>query len=213
MSLESLRKKLKIDKYPDCAVFASRYESMLDTLPRIERPEGVALLIAFAYTLEEMQEIVAGAYSSTEVQALHLAYPKKGNKLSIPHIGRDDIFPALGVNIDTGIVEGTNLRFNMMVSLDDNFTIVGMRREELSAKVKTERKCSSDYQNQIPTLEAMLSPEERTHFARLAPSYQREWTAHILSAKGEATRTRRLEQLAEALRLGYKTLDQLRRHK
>lgn len=213
MSLESLRKKLKIDKYPTCAVFASRYESVLDPLPRVERPEGVALLIAFVYTLEEMQELVARVHPHAEVQALHLAYPKKGNKLSIPHIGRDDIFPALGVNIDTGIVEGTDLRFNMMVSLDENFTIVGMRREQLSAKVKTERKCSSDYQAQIPVLEAMLSPEERARFAQLAPSYQREWTAHILSAKTEATRTRRLAQLSEALRLGYKTLDQLRKHK
>ena len=213
MSLESLRKKLKIDKYPDCAVFARRYESALDTLPQVERPEGVALLIAFVYTLEEMQEIVAGVHSRAEVQALHLTYPKKGNKLGIGHIGRDDIFPALGVNIDTGVVEGTDLRFNMMVSLDDNFTIVGMRREQLSAKVKTERKCSSDYLEQIPALVAMLSLEERTRFTRLAPSYQREWTAHIFSAKGEATRTRRLDQLVEALRLGYKTLDQLRKHK
>lgn len=213
MPAEAIRKKLKLDKYRSYALLGRRHESSLDPLPRVEIPSGVELLIAFVYTLEEMQEVVMRVHAQAEVLALHLVYPKRGNRLDLPFIGRDDIFPALKVNLDTGVAEGTNLRFNMMVSLDDNFTIVGMRREELSPKAKTERRCSTDFAQETTKIEVMLSPDERIAFACLAPGYQREWTAHILSAKGEATRTKRLGQLREALRLGYKTLDQLRKHK
>lgn len=213
MITDSVRKKLRLDKYSSCSVFNRRHESCLDALPQASQIEGVSLLIAFAYTLEEMRELLDRGYSTSDIQALYFVYPKKGNKLGIPHIGRDDIFPALGVNIDTGVAEGTNLRFNMMVSLDDNFTIIGVRREELSGKVKTERRCSNDFAQEVPRVEAMLSADERANFSRLAPGYQREWTAHILSAKGDATRAKRLEQLCQALRLGYKTIEQLRKHK
>lgn len=213
MTLDSVRKKLRLDKYSSYAVLYRRYATPLDALPQMSRIEGcVGLLIAFAYTLEEMSQILSLAYPTPAIQALYLVYPKRGNKLGLPFVGRDDIFPTLNVNIDTGVATGTNLRFNMMVSLDDNFTIVGMRQEELSAKVKTERQCSNDFAQEITKIEAMLSSDERMGFALLAPGYQREWTTYILSAKGEATRIKRLEQLSEALRLGCKTINQLRKH-
>lgn len=169
--------------------------------------------MAFVYTLEEMKELLGCVQLNKEVQRLYFVYPKKGNTLSIPHIGRDDIFPALEVNEDTGIAEGTNFRFNMMVSLDGNFTIVGMRREQLSPKAKSKRRSCRDFEEQIPVLEEMLGLEERTRFTALTQGYQRVWTTYILSAKGDSVRTKRLEQLIETLRLGYKTLEQLRKHK
>ena len=58
---------------------------------------------------------------------LYVAYPKKGNKIYPTFVHRDEIFPTLQVNEADGYIKGSTLKFNRMVSLDETFTVVGMK--------------------------------------------------------------------------------------
>ena len=42
-------------------------------------------------------------------------------------VHRDEIFPTLQVNEADGYIKGSTLKFNRMVSLDETFTVVGMK--------------------------------------------------------------------------------------
>lgn len=92
--------------------------------------QKVDLILAFVKDIEEFKQLVGHVKEKNalnEEGLLYVAYPKKGNKKYDTYIHRDEIFPALRVNEDDGYIEGTSLKFNRMVSLDEVFTIVGIK--------------------------------------------------------------------------------------
>ena len=60
---------------------------------------------------------------------IFFAYPKKGNSRYSTFIHRDEMFPALNVGED-GYVGESELNLPRMVSMDDIFTVVGLKREK-----------------------------------------------------------------------------------
>lgn len=89
------------------------------------------LVLAFVFSLDEMAKMVLQAASENwlcDEGLLYLCYPKKGNKTYPVYIGRDDIFPFLKVDEETGLVPGTHLKFNSMAAFNDVFTVIGLKQ-------------------------------------------------------------------------------------
>jgi uncharacterized protein YdeI (YjbR/CyaY-like superfamily) len=104
-----------------------------------------------------------------------------------------------------------------MVGLDDIFTVVGLK-DESKAKATNSSKtsqCVDDYIDLIPNVEMDLedTPELLTIYKSLTPGYRKDWARHIYSAKQEATKAKRREEMKVVLGAGYKTLDLYRRDK
>lgn len=209
----ALERKLKLSKYKSVGCLGHpSTPTQLSELPQFKeanQSEGCDLLIAFVYALSEMSGLLPLLPQSLE--ALYFAYPKRGNKLRLPHIGRDDIFPHLGVDDTTGFIAGTDWRFNMMVALDENFTIVGLKRDVAHAVSKFGAGHSVDFADRLPELEAKLKGSPVSEFfARLTPGYKRTWASYIYSAKKPETQERRYQEMQETLSLGFKTREHRR---
>ncbi len=214
----ALRKKLRLDKHGIVACIRNLGEATpFDEEgwdAELVRPH-YDLIIAYVANLEAMVSMVHQIHQGRYLPSggcLYLAYPKKGNSKGLPAIGRDDIFPALGVD-DSGYPEGTELKFNLMVSLDDSYTIIGLKAVPRSTRPKKRPSmCTSDYAHHISDLEAHLRayPSEYRFFQGLAPGYRRAWATYVYSASRPTTIDRRLEELVETLALGFKSRDHRR---
>lgn len=139
---------------------------------------------------------------------LFFAYPKKGNKRYDTSIHRDEIFPAMNVDQD-GYVAGSDLKFSRMVSMDETFTVIGLKREKKKAK-KTAAPSQqvADYEQYVKDVEALLAghPEELAFYQSLTPGYQKDWARHIFSARQQKTRDKRQQEMIEILSQKYKSI-------
>lgn len=159
-------------------------------------------IFAHTYTLADMKMIAFEVFENkclNEEGVLFFLYPKKGNKAGLDFIHRDDILPYLNVDMDLGVIPGTNLYFNKMVSLNEVFTIVGMKNLKNPPRSKnTASGRVGDYVHYIPQIEEKLASLSEK-FKALTPGKQREWARHIYSAMTEVTQNERFNQLIETL--------------
>jgi hypothetical protein len=217
----ALHRKFAFDKYPRKLLL-----NPPGALPELEglgfegEPRGAyQLIFAFVFSLGEMEarirETDAGGLLE-EGGCLYLAYPKKGNREYGNYIGRDDIFPALGVNEEDGFVGGTALKFCKMAALNETFTVVGLRRFSSGAPPKKNTGGrAEDYAGRIPELRKALEgrPETLAAYDALPPGYRKDWARQVYSLKTEAARERRLAEMAGILAAGYKSRDRYRLRK
>lgn len=193
---ESLVKKLKMDKYNQISLLQdAKEDSPFSAFSReADLPD---LCVAYVYSLEEMQEMIQSLFHSNMLKVggqLFLLYPKMTNKLGHSPIGRDDIFPFLKV-AENGYVPGTKMKFNRMLALDQNYTLLGLKltdKIEVPSANKPSQKVA-DYVSHIPDIKAYLQahPDQLTFFEELTPGYQRGWARYIYSAKTSTTQEKR----------------------
>lgn len=210
---EKLEKKLMIKKFSKILINNMPDDvTEFDGLEHDRISEGsYDMILNFVFDLDEMEKSVHEAANRKMFNKggyLYFAYPKKGNKKYSSYIGRDDIFPRLKVNEEDGFVEGTALKFSLMVALNDTFTIVGLKylpegdvkKNAVSARVE-------DYVEKIPELRGYLSdyPDILKLYDELTPGYQRDWARYVYSTKTEATKEKRLSEMKDILKAGYKT--------
>lgn len=90
-----------------------------------------AYILIFINTLEEMEKaIIKGISILNEEGILYLIYPKLKNKLNLKGIHRDHILPYLMVSEETGYYKDTLMRFNLMASFDENYTLLGIKKDK-----------------------------------------------------------------------------------
>lgn len=172
----------------------------------------------FVETVEEMVEFTARIIKEEQLLEkgyLFFAYPKKGNKRYDTFVHRDAIFPALNVKED-GYVQNSDIKFARMVSMDDVFTVVGLKREKkIAKKSSAASQCVADYEDHVNDIEKLLAdhPTELKFYQELTPGYQRDWARYIFSAKQQKTREKRQAQMVDILSLGYKSIDLYRQKK
>ncbi|MGQ7393665.1 YdeI/OmpD-associated family protein [Streptococcus suis] len=212
---ETLLKKLKLDKFTDVAMMkpAQEEETAFDGYGfPTEVAEKLELGLAYVYSLEEMKNIILQASAQhllVENGQLYLFYPKNKNKLGHAPIHRDHIFPYLEVTDEDGYVKGTAYKFNRMVALDDNYTMVAVKFQP-ETKVQSSSRSSArvgDYLDKVVDIEGFLEhhPKELSFYQSLTPGYQRDWARYVYSAKTEATQNKRLAEMVDILEQGYKT--------
>jgi hypothetical protein len=210
--------KLKLDQYKNLAVLNQPDDyDVFDGCLKEVTGEHDAIFI-FVETVEEMARytrMIIDEGQLLEKGYLFFAYPKKGNKRYETYVHRDEIFPAMQVG-EGGYVEGSDVKFSRMVSMDDVFTVVGLKREKKKMKKSSAAsQCVADYEDKVGDVEGLLAdhPEELTFFKELTPGYRRDWARYLFSVKQEKTREKRREQMVDILSQGYKSVDLYRQKK
>lgn len=210
--------KLNLGKYSNMAVLnqPSDYD-LFNGYKTTLSVEHDAIFI-FVQSIDEMvnhtQRIIK-EQQLLEKGYLFFAYPKKGNKRYESFVHRDEIFPAMKVGED-GYVENSDVKFSRMVSMDDVFTVVGLKREKKKTQKSTAAsQCVADYEDHVKDVEKVLVnyPEQLKFYQELTPGYQRDWARYIFSAKQQKTREKRQEQMVDILSQGYKSFDLFRQNK
>ncbi|KKE77942.1 hypothetical protein DTX80_14380 [Bacilli bacterium] len=204
--------KLKLTKYKNMAVLNQPSDYDLFNGYKTSLSKEHDAIFVFVETLDEMvnyTERIINEGQLLEKGYLFFAYPKKGNKRYDTFVHRDDIFPAMKVTED-GYVGNSDVKFSRMVSMDDVFTVVGLKREKKKGKKSlASSQCVADYEDNIKDIKKLLAnhPNELKFYQELTPGYQRDWARYIFSAKQQKTREKRQAQMVDILSLGYKSID------
>lgn len=210
--------KLNLDKYTNMVIINQPSNYYLFTEYATTLSKDHDAIFIFVETVDEMiahTQSIINEERLLEKGYLFFAYPKKGNPRYNTFIHRDEIFPAMKVGED-GYVDNSDMRFSRMVSMDDVFTVVGMKREK-----KKEKKSESasqriaDYQENVKDIELLLVEyaDVLKFYQSLTPGYQKDWARYIFSAKQQKTREMRHKQMIDILSQGYKSIDLYRQEK
>lgn len=221
MPHSSFIEKLKLDRYKKVAIMnlpksEIDYFNKLAEYDQVLKADGYDLIFAFVFSLNELKKTVRETISHDRLQKngyLYIAYPKKGNKIYPDYIHRDELFPSLDVNSD-GYVGKSDMKFTRMISLDEIFTIVGLKKAGFRKGKSSSASSQSvdDYVSYIPQIELYLSGKAAAAFYKnLAPGYQKDWARYVFSAKQETTREKRLSEMEIILDKGFKSKDLYRR--
>jgi hypothetical protein len=211
---KTIVEKLNLQKYNQVAVLNKPEDS--DYLAELTDYDtslnGVYdLIFAFVLDMSSLQELVNRVIEHQHLHKsgyLFVAYPKKGNKVYSTYIHRDDLLEGLGSD-ENGYIGASDVKFARMVGLDDVFTVVGLK-EDAKGKGQlsnTPSQSVDDYISFIPNVEEDLkdTPELLAIYQSLTQGYSKDWARYVYSAKQEATRAKRKEEMKMILRAGYKS--------
>lgn len=167
------------------------------------------VILAFVVDLQGMDNHIRLAEEKlVEHGILYLAYPKIKNILGLKGIHRDAIFPYLNVNEETGYVKKTFMRFNKMVSLDENYTILGIKKDSARKKRDKVSQRVDDYIGYLELIKTrLINDEALTFFNKITLGYQKNWARYIYSAKTIETQNRRFQEMKILLKQGIKSRD------
>ncbi|WP_191566579.1 YdeI/OmpD-associated family protein [Metabacillus idriensis] len=177
------------------------------------------LIFAFVLDMASLKELVNKVIEKNYLNKngyIFLAYPKKGNKVYPTFIHRDDLLDGLEA-VENGYVGSSNIKFARMVGLDDVFTVVGLK-EDSQGKNQSSAKasqCVDDYIEFISEVEKDLqdAPDLLAFYQSLTPGYRKDWARFVYSAKQDATKAKRRDEMKMILGEGYKSRDLYRREK
>lgn len=217
---KTIVEKLNLQKYKKVAVLnlpdgADYLAELADYDTELE--SAYDLIFAFVLDMESLKELVFKVIKKNYLNKngyIFLAYPKKGNKVYPTFIHRDDLLDELGTD-ENGYIGTSNIKFARMVGLDHVFTVVGLK-EDSSSKNRISTKasqCVDDYIARIPDVEKDLhdAPDLLAFYQSLTPGYRKDWARYVYSAKQEATKAKRCEEMKTILGKGYKSRDLYRR--
>ncbi|WP_207696515.1 hypothetical protein DOK67_0003184 [Enterococcus sp. DIV0212c] len=211
---KSIVEKLKLMTYSNKVIVNRPSKEYLPELKEDQSQlpaEPTDMIFVFVMAMEEFKKIVIEVI---EKQLLHkngvlfVAYPKKGNKVYSTFVHRDEIFPALQVDDSDGYIGSSTLKFNRMVSLDETFTVTGMKNVERTIKSTNVSSARvDDYVQFIPAVESFIEnhKEAKAMFDQLTPGYKKDWARYIYSAKQETTQAKRKNEMIDILQKGFKS--------
>ncbi|MED3571104.1 YdeI/OmpD-associated family protein [Cytobacillus praedii] len=222
MVAKTIVEKLNLQKYQKAAVLnlpeGADYLAELADYDK-ELADTYDLIFAFVLDMESLQSVVNDVIQNNYLNKngyIFLAYPKKGNKVYPTFIHRDDLLAGLGADED-GYVGASNIKFARMVGLDDIFTVVGLKEDSKgknSVSTKASQ-CVDDYIEMIPEIERDLQerPNLLAFYQSLTPGYRKDWARYVYSAKQDATKAKRREEMKEILEKGFKSRELYRANK
>ncbi|PLR79083.1 hypothetical protein CU633_02565 [Bacillus sp. V3-13] len=220
---KTIVEKLNLQKYKKAAVLhlpdGADYLDELADYDTELTDSTYDLIFAFVLDMESLKGLVNKVIEKNYLNKngyIFLAYPKKGNKVYPTFIHRDELLDGLGAD-ENGYVGTSNIKFARMVGLDDVFTVVGLK-EESRNRNQTSTKASQrvdDYIALIPQVEKDLqdTPDLLEFYQSLTPGYRKDWARYVYSAKQEATKAKRREEMKMILGAGYKSRDLYHRDK
>lgn len=218
---KSIVEKLRLHQYKKAVILnqpeGSNYFTELTSYDTALKEQAYDLIFAFVLDMASLNELVDRVITHEHLNPggyLFAAYPKKGNKVYETYIHRDDLLSGLGSD-EAGYVGTSNIKFARMVGLDEVFTVVGFK-EDAKGKHKISAKASQsvdDYIDLIPSVEKDLedTPELLALYQELTPGYRKDWARYVYSAKQEATKAKRREEMKMILKAGYKSRELYRK--
>jgi Bacteriocin-protection, YdeI or OmpD-Associated len=220
-STKPVTEKLNFSKYPEKLIL--NIPEDIDDFDAIEFDTSIKrdrydLVFIFIFSLEDFSTQLKEFAEKELVKDngyLYFAYPKKNNPEYDEYIDRDSIYNENHYN-EEGYVHGSNLKFSRMISLNDVFTVVGMKASPKKAKKAASTKssqCVDDYIGHIEDIENYLSGNDEilSLYSGLTPGYRKDWARYIYSAKRKETQEKRLKDMETVLAEGYKSMDLYRR--
>lgn len=210
MAMDRLYRKLNIDKFNKICIVDKPddiyYFNDID-FDKIILKENYDLIIYFVYDLNTMENQIINTEKRELIpfkKSIYFIYPKKSSKNYDKYIKRDDIFLYLNVDENTGFIKDSEFKFYKMVSFDEDFTLVGLRREKIEEFNENKY---IDYSDFIEDIENVLSKYSKAlkYFEKLSFGYKREWARYVFSAKRQNTKDKRIEEMINILNLGYKS--------
>lgn len=220
-STKSIAEKLNFSKYPEKLIL--NIPEGINDFDSLEfntsiKKEKYDLIFNFIFKLEDfstfLQEIVEKQLVK-ENGYVYFAYPKKNNPLYDEYIDRDSIYNEQHYN-EEGYFHGSNIKFARMVSLNDVFTVVGMKsvpkKANKSASTKSSQ-CVDDYIDRVEDIKQYLNKNEDLLrvYKVLTFGYQKDWARYVYSAKRKETQEKRLLEMETVIAEGFKTMDLYRR--
>ncbi|WP_175578197.1 hypothetical protein [Bacillus massilinigeriensis] len=130
---KTIVEKLNLKKYKQAAILNQPERS--DYFPELADYDTELanslydLIFAFVLDMDALKAIVNKVIEGNYLNKkgyLFLAYPKKDNKVYPTFIHRDDLLSGLGAN-EEGYIGTSTIKFSRMVSLDEVFTVVGLK--------------------------------------------------------------------------------------
>ncbi|PKK93916.1 MAG: hypothetical protein CVV61_02210 [Tenericutes bacterium HGW-Tenericutes-6] len=188
------------------------HQEIYDTYHK-EGHKSYDAIMSFSYTLDEMKNHVFEAIPLLKDQGmLYLCFPKLKNTLNMEGIHRDHIFPKLEVDMDTGYIKDTLMRFNMMRALDGDYSLLGIKKDASLRKRPDVSGRVDDYIKHIDDIKVILKDEAcLSFFESLTPGYQKNWARHVFSAKTDETKQRRIKEMIDLLNQGVKTKETMKK--
>ncbi|EOH99447.1 hypothetical protein UAW_00599 [Enterococcus haemoperoxidus ATCC BAA-382] len=211
---KSIVEKLNLLSYSTKAIVNRPTKEYLSEIKETQKQlptEPVDLLFVFVESMAGFKEIVSEVIEHQLLNkngVLFVAYPKKGNKRYSTFVHRDEIFPTLQVDESDGYIANSTLKFNRMVSLDETFTVTGMKNIERKVKIKAVSSARvDDYIQFIPLVESFVEnhKEAKILFEQLTLGYKKGWARYIYSAKQVTTQEKRKNEMIEILEKGFKS--------
>lgn len=222
--VKTIVEKLNLQKYKNAAVLhfpngANYLAELADYDTVLADDKTYDLIFAFVLDMASLKELVNKVIKKNSLNKngyIFLAYPKKGNKVYPTFIHRDNLLDGLGAS-ENGYVGSSNIKFARMVGLDDVFTVVGLK-EDSQGKNQSSAKasqCVDDYIEFISEVEKDLqdAPDLLAFYQSLTPGYRKDWARFVYSAKQDATKAKRRDEMKMILGEGYKSRDLYRREK
>lgn len=220
-SNKTIIEKLSLNKYPTKLIIAKPED--LDDFNELEydtsvNKEKYDMILTFIFSLEEYSnylKLVIEKDLLNDKGYLFFAYPKKNNKKYAGYIDRDSFFQQVPIDED-GFVLDSNIKFARMVSLNDVFTVIGLKVENKKKRKATsteKSQCVDDYIAHVEDIKQFLANNEevlKTYLA-LTFGYQKDWARYVYSAKKKETQEKRLLEMESILADGYKSIDLFRR--
>ncbi|MBI0579041.1 YdeI/OmpD-associated family protein [Neobacillus cucumis] len=175
------------------------------------------LIITFVFGLEEFAEQLQSVIKQNLLEEngyLFFAYPKKNNPKYDEYIDRDRLIQALPSD-EEGYVLGSNIKFARMVSLNDVFTVVGLKSAPKKASSTKNSQCVDDYIVHVEDLKQYLSKSRDLleKYNQLTFGYQKDWARYVYSAKRKETQEKRLLEMETVLGEGFKSMELYRQSK
>lgn len=180
--------------------------------------EKYDLLFLFIYSLEEFSDNIKLLVERDLVMDkgyVFFAYPKKNNPKYQEYIERDRFIEAANMD-EEGYISGSILKFSRMVSLNEVFTVVGLKaapKKTKKAESTKKSQCVDDYIVHIDDIRAHLKNNEAIlkAYNELTYGYQKDWARYVYSAKRKETQEKRLHEMETIIGEGYKSIDLYRR--
>ncbi|WP_160722906.1 YdeI/OmpD-associated family protein [Bacillus sp. USDA818B3_A] len=220
---KSVIEKLNLQKYTN-KIILHKPEEIIE-FQELEydssiKKEKYDLIFSFIFSLEEFSnelQTVIDKQLLADNGYLYFAYPKKNNKVYKEYIDRDSFISALPSD-EEGYVLNSNIKFARMVSLNDVFTVVGLKstpKKTGKAASSKSSQCVDDYINNVVDIKQYLQKNEEllNKYNGLTPGYQKDWARYVYSAKRKETQEKRLLEMETVLGEGYKTIELYRQAK
>ncbi|WP_144548215.1 YdeI/OmpD-associated family protein [Bacillus sp. X1(2014)] len=220
-SPKSIVEKLNLSKYQRKLVLNKPED--LDELNGLDydsspNKEKYDLIFLFVFSLNEFSQQLQSVIDNQLLDKngyIFFAYPKKNNPKYQEYIERDSLFEAVAMD-EEGYTLGSDIKFSRMVSLNDVFTVVGLKSTPKKAKKAASSKssqCVDDYIIHVDDIKQYLNRNEEllASFNQLTFGYQKDWARYVYSAKRKETQEKRLLEMETVLGEGYKTMDLYRR--
>ncbi|MFF2753232.1 YdeI/OmpD-associated family protein [Psychrobacillus sp. NPDC058041] len=210
LNMEKYLKKLILHKPEDICDFD---ELEFDITIKKDKYD---LVFIFVFNLEDYANTLKNVIEKKLIEKngyLYIAYPKKNNPTYAEYIERDSMLAYI-VSDEEGYVLQSDLKFSRMVSMNETFTVVGLKStpKKLKKSASTSQ-CVDDYIENVEDIIKYLERNEKllNLYNQLTPGYQKDWARYVYSAKRKETQEKRLFEMEIVLGEGYKTKDLYRR--